>query len=1061
MAESVRNGPVERDVEQAITTLKKGAYLLKYGRRGKPKFCPFRLSTDESALIWYSGKKEKQLKLNCVTKIIPGQRTAIFQRYPRPDKEYQSFSLIYNDRSLDLICKEKDEAEVWFVGLKALISHGNWRKWRVDSTKGERTSTGTNSPKANTRKSSPSVTPFNADPFHKDYGNAEQIQIPYESHPVNSLGKVFSDVFLYTAPDKSVTLSDSASNSLRSLSSEGGDISNGRGSAVEALRVSLSSAVSSSSQGSGYDDFDALGDVFIWGEGIGDGLLGGGPHRVGSLSATKADAPLPKALESAVMLDVHNIACGNRHAVLVTKQGEVFSWGEESGGRLGHGVDADVCQPKLIETLGSNNIELVACGEYHTCAVTLSGDLYTWGDATHNSGLLGHGSEASHWIPRKVSGQLEGLHVSSVSCGPWHTAVVTSAGQLFTFGDGTFGVLGHGDRTSRKMPREVEALRGMRTVRAACGVWHTAAVVEITDTSSDSGCSSLGKLFTWGEGDKGRLGHGDREPRLLPACVASLSEPNFCQVACGNDVTFALTTSGRVYTMGSSVYGLLGNPEADGKVPTCITGNLCNSFVEEIACGSYHAAILTSKTEVYTWGKGANGRLGHGNNDNRSTPTLVEALKDKQVKSVVCGSNFTAVICLHKWVSSADQSICSGCRLPFGFRRKRHNCYNCGLVFCRSCSSRKSVKASLAPNMNKPYRVCDDCYTKLKKAIGDGMGSRIQKPLNGSVVQIPNEPAEKDTPGPKLQAQLSRLSSVDYSFKSGSRQSKQNVRFEPNIIRLSSIPRDSYHGGSPDSTSANFLNGPSKKIFSASVPSSRVASRSTSPVPSRPCPPTKPIASDLTSQEPAGGSKQANDNLTQEVLKLQLQVEELTRKSQFLEAELEKTSRQLKEATSLAGEESEKCKAAEDAIKSLTAQLKDMAERVPEVCRTSNNSGVNDSHTSSSSRSPSSDSNINSMVSSRICGSTGNLSNQLSCNGTSTTSEEAEWVEQVEPGVYITVSFFPGGGKHLKRVRFSRKRFSEQKAEDWWAENRSKLQEKYNILSGDSSATSSPAAPPS
>lgn len=37
-------GQVERDIEQAITALKKGAYLLKYGRRGKPKFCPFRLS---------------------------------------------------------------------------------------------------------------------------------------------------------------------------------------------------------------------------------------------------------------------------------------------------------------------------------------------------------------------------------------------------------------------------------------------------------------------------------------------------------------------------------------------------------------------------------------------------------------------------------------------------------------------------------------------------------------------------------------------------------------------------------------------------------------------------------------------------------------------------------------------------------------------------------------------------------------------------------------------------------------------------------------------------------
>ncbi|KAK1258524.1 hypothetical protein QJS04_geneDACA014853 [Acorus gramineus] len=91
------------------------------------------INEDESTLIWYSGKEEKQLKISHVSRIIPGQRTAIFQRYPRPEKEYQSFSLIYNDRSLDLICKDKDEAEVWFVGLKALICRGNNRKWRTES----------------------------------------------------------------------------------------------------------------------------------------------------------------------------------------------------------------------------------------------------------------------------------------------------------------------------------------------------------------------------------------------------------------------------------------------------------------------------------------------------------------------------------------------------------------------------------------------------------------------------------------------------------------------------------------------------------------------------------------------------------------------------------------------------------------------------------------------------------------------------------------------------------------------------------------------------------------
>ncbi|XP_031124121.1 PH, RCC1 and FYVE domains-containing protein 1-like isoform X2 [Ipomoea triloba] len=98
-----RNSLGDRNVEQAIIAIKRGSYLLKYGSRGKPKFCPFRLSTDETRLIWYHGE-EKNLQLSHVSTIIPGQRTATFQRYPRPEKEYQSFSLIYDGKhSLDLI----------------------------------------------------------------------------------------------------------------------------------------------------------------------------------------------------------------------------------------------------------------------------------------------------------------------------------------------------------------------------------------------------------------------------------------------------------------------------------------------------------------------------------------------------------------------------------------------------------------------------------------------------------------------------------------------------------------------------------------------------------------------------------------------------------------------------------------------------------------------------------------------------------------------------------------------------------------------------------------------
>ncbi|KAL6563738.1 hypothetical protein OROGR_002697 [Orobanche gracilis] len=1099
-------GSVERDIEQllsnldifkkvkresaaiphitsylAVTALKKGAHLLKYGRRGKPKFCPFRLANDESCLMWYSGKEEKHLKLCHVSRIISGQRTPIFQRYPRPEKEYQSFSLIYNNRSLDLICKDKEEAEVWFSGLKALISRGHQRKWRTES-RSDGISSGATSPRTYTIRNSPLSSPFgSADGLQKDSASQLPVHSPYDS-PKNGLDKAFSEVVLYAVPSKGFFPSDSASGSAQSVSSGGSDGIHGqmKGMGVDDFRVSLSSAVSSSSQGSGHDDVDALGDVFIWGEGTGDGVMGGGPHRVGNGFVVNMDSLLPKALESAVVLDVQNIACGGRHATLVTKQGDIFSWGEELGGRLGHGVDSDVLHPKLIDALGNTNIELVTCGEYHSCAVTLSGDLYTWGDG--HFGILGHGNEVRHWVPKRVNGPLEGIHVSSISCGPWHTAVVTSAGQLFTFGDGTFGALGHGDRGSVSIPREVGSLKGLRTVRAACGVWHTAAVVEVmVESSSSSNCSS-GKLFTWGDGDKCRLGHGDKESKLVPTCVAALVEPNFCQVACGHSLTVALTTSGRIYTMGSPVYGQLGNPQADGKLPSRVEGKIAKSFVEEIACGAYHVAVLTSKTEVYTWGKGANGRLGHGDADDRNSPTSVEALKDKQVKSIVCGTNFTAAVCLHKWVSGVDQSMCSGCRLPFNFKRKRHNCYNCGNVFCHSCSIKKSLRASMAPNPNKPYRVCDNCLNKLKKATETDTSYHSSVRRRGSMNPVVNDAIDTDEKldiGPRHHP--ARFSSLESFKQAETRSSKKNKKLEFNSSRVSPIPNGSSQWGGAQNNSKpyNPTFGSSRKFFSASVPGSRIVSRATSPISRRASTPrsttpTPTLGGLTTSKVVLDDVKMENDSLSQEVTKLRAQVTDLTNKAQLQELELERTTKQLKEATKNAGEETAKCKAAKEVIKSLTAQLKEMAERLPVGSSRNIKSppfvplGPPLSNDASNASADLLNGQINGLEMQSY-----ESNNQLLLNGTITASNrslvpnwqshaqalmgnvnrtkesdsrsENEWVEQDEPGVYITLTSLPGGLKDLKRVRFSRKRFSEKQAEQWWAENRARVYEQYNV----------------
>ncbi|KAL1533486.1 PH, RCC1 and FYVE domains-containing protein 1 [Salvia divinorum] len=1114
MADLVSYSNADRDIEQALVALKKGAQLLKYGRKGKPKCYPFRLSSDETTLNWISSSGDRSLKLATVSRIIPGQRTAVFQRYLCPEKEYLSFSLIYNNgkRSLDLICKDKVEAENWIAGLKALITSGQAGRSKIDGWGDgglyfdENRDLTSNSPS----HSSVSAT--------REVSSSD---VSVSSNIIASPKSYRPDNLVYS--ERSHVALDQTNMQVK-------------GSGSDAFRVSVSSAPSTSSHGSGPDDCDALGDVYIWGEVICDNVIKVGPENASS-TGTRADVLLPRPLESNVVLDVHYIACGVRHAALVTRQGEVFSWGEESGGRLGHGVGKDVTQPRLVESLTFCSVDFVACGEFHTCAVTMAGELYTWGDGTHYAGLLGHGTDVSHWIPKRIAGPLEGLQIATVTCGPWHTALITSTGQLFTFGDGTFGVLGHGNRENVSYPREVESLAGLRTIAVACGVWHTAAVVEVIVTQSSASFSS-GKLFTWGDGDKNRLGHGDKEPRLKPTCVPALIDYNFHKIACGHSLTVGLTTSGRVFTMGSTVYGQLGNPQSDGKVPCLVGDKLAAESIEEISCGAYHVAVLTSKNEVYTWGKGANGRLGHGDMEDRKAPTLVEALKDRHVKFIACGSNYTAAICLHKWVSGAEQSQCSACRQAFGFTRKRHNCYNCGLVHCHACSSRKALRAALSPNPSKPYRVCDSCFVKLSKVAESGANNR-----RNSGPRLSGENKDKLDKADLRLAKSAMPSNFDLIKQLDTKAAKQGRKADTFTLGRSSQVSLLQLRDAVMSTDVR------RTVPKPILTTSSVSSRSVSPFSRKPSPPRSatpvPTTSGLSfSKSITDSLKKTNELLNQEVHKLRGQVESLKNRCELQELELQQSAKKAQEATALAADESAKCKAAKEVIKSLTAQLKDMAERLPpgaydpeslklvylpngvesngthfSGANGERNSRSDDINSAYSASHPETDSGVQngtqgpslllrdpvgssesvldpqglehgssngtndrldarlpngggvlqsyrSSVSESLDGKesttnrdseAGSKSRNLAVPG-SASQIEAEWIEQYELGVYITLVALRDGTRDLKRVRFSRRRFGEHQAEMWWSDNREKVYEKYNVRGADKSSVSGQVA---
>ncbi|KAG9457712.1 hypothetical protein H6P81_002220 [Aristolochia fimbriata] len=73
----------------------------------------------------------------------------------------------------------------------------------------------------------------------------------------------------------------------------------------------------------------------------------------------------------------------------------------------------------------------------------------------------------------------------------------------------------------------------------------------------------------------------------------------------------------------------------------------------------------------------------------------------------------------------------------------------------------------------------------------------------------------------------------------------------------------------------------------------------------------------------------------------------------------------------------------------------------------------------------------------------GDRSGELSVSISNASDQETEWVEQDEPGVYITIRALPGGTRELRRVRFSRERFGEMHARLWWEENRARIHAQY------------------
>ncbi|XVF31739.1 hypothetical protein REPUB_Repub17cG0018200 [Reevesia pubescens] len=355
---------------------------------------------------------------------------------------------------------------------------------------------------------------------------------------------------------------------------------------------------------------------------------------------------------------------------------QVLSWGRGSSGQLGGGIEeiriypspvANLIFPtasfslsptpgKVFNQYQNQNLKQqtfhsvgLSCGLFHS-GLVVDGKLWMWGKG--DGGRLGFGHENPAFLPT-LNPHLD--YVSSIALGGLHSVALTSLGQVFTWGYGGFGALGHRVYHRELIPRLVEGNWSGNIRHIATSGTHTAAITE------------SGDLYTWGreEGD-GRLGLGPgRGPNeggglSIPSKVKELPT-SIAAVSCGGFFTMALTEEGQLWNWGANSNYELGRGDKVGGWKPKPIPSLESSRIIQIASGGYHSLALTDEGKVLSWGHGGHGQLGHSSIQNQKIPVVIEALADKRVVYIACGGSSSAAITeegkLYMWGNAKDSQL--------------------------------------------------------------------------------------------------------------------------------------------------------------------------------------------------------------------------------------------------------------------------------------------------------------------------------------------------------------------------------------------------------------------
>lgn len=136
---------------------------------------------------------------------------------------------------------------------------------------------------------------------------------------------------------------------------------------------------------------------------------------------------------------IDSITCGADHTLAMTMHGQIYSFGFNGCGQLGHGNNGDkfaVYQPTLIQHFIMNNIPIVqiSAGSYHNMVLDNDGNVYTFG--ANNVYQCGNGCQYDVFVP-EVRNEIDGNAID-IKCGYEHNVVYCENGDYWLWGNNEF-----------------------------------------------------------------------------------------------------------------------------------------------------------------------------------------------------------------------------------------------------------------------------------------------------------------------------------------------------------------------------------------------------------------------------------------------------------------------------------------------------------------------------------------------------------------------------------------------------------------------------------------------